>query len=227
MPQDNNNIALRCQNPHCGAALKLKASIPGKAMAFVCPKCRMRQRYVYRGIDSECRPVIELLGAVAPNPVPQPMPQAGPMTNPAANPAVPMGGGAQRDPRTPTPIPEPVCPLMGRLVKVNSGMFRRNEIFNLREGENIIGQRDYERPSTVSIDDKFMSRQSVVLEVILAPGGYRFKFTLKKAMNPAFFNGMQINQGFSRPIKFGDAFRIGITDFIFEGIDGSRKPLKR
>lgn len=216
MAIDSGYIVLHCINDKCGAMIKIKPPQPGKAFTFECPKCKCRQKWSYEGIDSDCKPVVVPLGLVKPEQVPP-----GPVPP----------GPEPPEPDPPTPIPpitrDNVMPMPGRLVRVKSGIFARNEIINLRPGENVIGQRDRQKPSTIEIDDKFMSRRSVQLFVEAVEGGYEFKFTLLKSLNPAFVNGKEVQPGFSKPLKFGDTFRIGTTDFIFEGIDGSRKPMKQ
>ena len=205
MPSLDNYIAFRCQNADCAALVKMKPPQPGKDFIIVCPKCKTRQKWQYEGIDSQCKPVVVPKGIVR--------------SEPKAEPKV--------EPDRPTPIGfMRLSPIPGRLVRVRSGFFHRNELINLVPGENTVGQRDAAKPSPVQIDDKFMSRRSVKIDVYAEPRGYRFKFTLIKSLNPAYFNGKDIREGFSKELVFGDSFRIGTTDFIFEGIDGSRKPIR-
>lgn len=200
----------------------MKVPQAGKPLLVTCPKCKIKQRLQFEGINSECKPVLSFLGVVLPKPNVAPQPAPNPAPTPAPRPA-------------PNPAPEPnpnptihwadtPCPVPGRLVRVRKGFLQTNETFNLNPGENTVGQRDSSKPSTIQVSDKYMSRRSVCLEVTVTPGGYFFKFTLIKSLNPAYFNGKEIKKDFSCPIYFGDKFHIGATDFIFEGVDGSRKP---
>jgi len=180
----------------------MKPPQPGKEFIIVCPKCKTKQRWQYEGIDSHCKPVLVPKGLMIEKPAIVP------------------------DPPTPVKFDTPAYPVPGRLVRVKNGLFLRNEVYNLLPGENTIGQRDSVKPSMVEIDDKFMSRQSARIDVTVDKMGYRFRFTLVKSLNPAYFNGREVKAGFSKPLDFGDTFSLGATNFIFEGINGSRKPIK-
>lgn len=107
----------------------------------------------------------------------------------------------------------------GRLVKVN-GFLRRNEVFRLRDGKNVIGRYDQDCQSDIAISgDGLMSRRSVEIEVVPVTGGFSFKFTILKSTNPVVYNKKEYRAPYSREIKFGDTFVLGETTFRFESED--------
>ena len=107
----------------------------------------------------------------------------------------------------------------GRLVKVN-GFLRKNDVFKLRDGKNVIGRFDHSKQSDIAIaGDGLMSRRSVEIEVTPVMGGYSFRFTILQSTNPVIYNKQECRTPYSREIRFGDTFVLGETTFRFEADD--------
>ena len=88
----------------------------------------------------------------------------------------------------------------------------------LRVGQNTIGRTDDEKPSSISFNDIFMSRQSVMIDVMPADdakAGYRFLFRVLSAANPVYVNKQQYAVGDSVYLNYGDTIRLGRTTMRF------------
>lgn len=104
---------------------------------------------------------------------------------------------------------------MGELVW---GHFFSPKKFKLRTGSIIIGRKDDEAPSDLSVNDKYMSRRTALLETIRGNTGYTFKFTVLKKSNPVFVNSNEITAGSSIFLNYGDNITLGKTTFTFRKI---------
>ncbi|MBO7609742.1 MAG: FHA domain-containing protein [Muribaculaceae bacterium] len=88
----------------------------------------------------------------------------------------------------------------------------------LRVGQNTIGRIDDEKPSSISFNDSFMSRQSVMIDVMPADdarAGYRFLFKVLNAANPVYVNKQQYAVGDSVYLNYGDTIKLGRTTVRF------------
>ena len=87
----------------------------------------------------------------------------------------------------------------------------------LAEGSNIIGRKDKEQPSDISIDDNYMSRRSISIDVEKRSNasGFVFKLTVLKSANPVIVNSNQLHIGNSIYLNYGDTIRLGNTVFTF------------
>ena len=103
----------------------------------------------------------------------------------------------------------------GKLVWGN--MFRRKSCL-LHEGENYIGRCDNSCPSDVSINDDYVSRRSILIEVEKSSQGkgYTYKLTVKKCTNPVLINGKAQEVGNGIFLNFGDTIRVGNTILTFK-----------
>ncbi|MCD8297633.1 MAG: FHA domain-containing protein [Prevotella sp.] len=81
-----------------------------------------------------------------------------------------------------------------------------------------IGRKDIDEPSTISLDDDFVSRRSAIIEPILADKGTIFKFTVLKASNPVFVNGHEMMIGNSIYLNYGDTIKLGKTTLTFKKV---------
>lgn len=90
----------------------------------------------------------------------------------------------------------------------------------LHIGSNTVGRRDEKCPSDIMFDDKYMSRQSVDIEVTpnLTGAGYTFKLTVLKAANPVMVGSTQLKVGNSIFLNYGDTIRLGNTILAFKPI---------
>lgn len=103
----------------------------------------------------------------------------------------------------------------GRLVW---GGFMRRKSYVLHEGSNYIGRHDNEIPSDVNIDDDYVSRRSILIEVAKAPKGFTYKLTVKKCTNPVLINGKEQTEGNSIYLNYGDTILVGNTTLTFKPV---------
>ena len=96
------------------------------------------------------------------------------------------------------------------------GGFLRHKSYILHEGANYIGRNDNEVPSDVNIDDEYVSRRSILIEVAQAPKGYTYKLTVKKCTNPVLINGKEQAVGNSIYLNYGDTILVGNTTLTFK-----------
>lgn len=88
----------------------------------------------------------------------------------------------------------------------------------LRVGQNTIGRADDEKPSSIAFNDSFMSRQSVLIDVMPgedARAGFRFQFKVLNAANPVYVNKQQYAVGDSVFLNYGDTIKLGRTTMRF------------
>jgi len=95
------------------------------------------------------------------------------------------------------------------------GLLRRKS-YLLYEGANYIGRNDSEIPSDVTIDDEYVSRRSILIEVIPVAKGYTYKLTVKKCTNPVLINGKEQQVGNSINLNYGDTILVGNTTLTFK-----------
>lgn len=120
-----------------------------------------------------------------------------------------------------TPQPKPKTErFRGHKVKSNArivwgGLISRKSC-DLHEGENWIGRWNAEEPSDIMVKDQYMSRRSVVIEVIRQNDEFLFKFTVKRCSNPVSVNGKKIEEGQSIYLNFEDRIEMGDTMLFFK-----------
>lgn len=89
--------------------------------------------------------------------------------------------------------------------------------YPLYDGKTIIGRYDLESPSDIAIKgDSTMSRQSVAISIEDEDGDFVFKLKVMNATNPVKVNSIQIKEGRSTYIEFGDIIVMGNTKFKFD-----------
>lgn len=92
-----------------------------------------------------------------------------------------------------------------------------NRSFTLHLGPNTIGRYDENLRSDIEIkNDTFVSRRSVVIEVIQNENGYLFKMTILNATNPVLHNSKPLIAGEIVYLNYGDSIQLGDTKFNFE-----------
>lgn len=87
---------------------------------------------------------------------------------------------------------------------------------NLSVGENIVGRKDTKFPSDISIDDAYISRRSISIDVEEKLGAYSFKLTVLKAANPIMVNSNELHVGNSIYLNYGDTIKLGNTVLTFK-----------
>jgi len=96
------------------------------------------------------------------------------------------------------------------------GGFLQRKSYLLHEGANYIGRNDSEIPSDVTIDDEYVSRRSILIEVTPAAKGYTYKLTVMKCTNPVLINGKEQQVGNSIYLNYGDTILVGNTTLTFK-----------
>lgn len=96
------------------------------------------------------------------------------------------------------------------------GSLFHHKSYLLHEGNNYVGRNDSEIPSDVNIDDEYVSRRSILIEVAQAPKGYTYKLTVKKCTNPVLINGKEQAVGNSIYLNYGDTILMGNTTLTFK-----------
>ena len=102
--------------------------------------------------------------------------------------------------------------------KIVWGNIFSRKTFEIRVlGEFYIGRDDDEIKSDIVIKDDYVSRRSVLLEVI-PKGGTEclYKITVKHASNPVLVNGKEIAIGESAYLNYGDTILVGNTTLTFK-----------
>ena len=95
--------------------------------------------------------------------------------------------------------------------------FNKNSYVFRRIGEHYLGRDDDEIRSDISIHDEYVSRRSVVINVIPKGGiACGYKLTVKKASNPVLVNGQTIEEGESIYLNYGDTILVGNTTLTFK-----------
>lgn len=88
--------------------------------------------------------------------------------------------------------------------------------YPLKPGVYYIGQKSVEKPSDIQLDDPYASRRSVSVEMMPQGGGWTYKLNVHKATNPVLVNSMNIPEGDSIYLNFGDTITMGKTRLTFK-----------
>lgn len=211
-----------------------KAAIVGYHSYFMCPKCGrpvmiMAEKEGFTSYPCKhCATEVIVKGVTRDkiNPKPaavksqtQQQPQQ-PKQQPLQQPQQPQPQQPKTDNQQPdnsqTPQPKPKTERFnGHKVKSNAriqwgGLISRKSC-DLHEGENWIGRWDAEEPSDIMVKDQYMSRRSVLIEVIRQNDEFLFKFTVKRCSNPVSVNGKKIEEGQCIYLNFEDRIEMGDT----------------
>ena len=89
--------------------------------------------------------------------------------------------------------------------------------YRLKEGINVVGRTDETAHSDVEINDPFISRRSIIIEVSrgILSDGYYFKLIVKKSTNPVELNNKKLNVGDTIELRYGDVIKLGNTRIKF------------
>lgn len=97
------------------------------------------------------------------------------------------------------------------------GFFNKNGYVFKRVGEHYLGRDDNEIRSDISIHDEYVSRRSVVINVIPKGGNdCGYKLTVRNATNPVLVNGQTIEKDESIYLNYGDTILVGNTTLTFK-----------
>lgn len=102
--------------------------------------------------------------------------------------------------------------------KICWGGLLTKKVYELKDGENWIGRKDKDFPSDISVHDNYMSRQSVCIEKRINQGVFSFKMTVRKAANPVFVNGRQIDVDEIIFLNYDDVIKLGETTFTVKKV---------
>lgn len=96
------------------------------------------------------------------------------------------------------------------------GNFFSRKRFALRPGSFYIGRKDDEEKSDLQLNDKYVSRRSLKLDVIPSDKGYLFKMTVVHASNPVFVNSTEVAISNSVYLNYDDVITLGKTRLVFK-----------
>lgn len=98
------------------------------------------------------------------------------------------------------------------------GFFHRKSYDILMTRKYYIGRYDDEIPSDIVIDDEYVSRRSVLIEVNSKPKpqNCEYKLTVLRASNPVLVNGVALKIGESTFLNYGDTIVVGNTTLTFK-----------
>ena len=102
--------------------------------------------------------------------------------------------------------------------KITWGGFLRKKEYELHIGENWIGRKDAELPSDIAVNDSYMSRRSVCIEVISKQSEFFFKMTVRRATNTVRLNGKDLAEGQAIFLNYDDVITLGNTVFTVKKI---------
>lgn len=96
------------------------------------------------------------------------------------------------------------------------GLFRKKSYELNRTGKYYIGRDDEEIKSDIAIDDAYVSRRSVLIEVVNRDKGCSYKLTVKNATNPVLVNGQEYRLEEFVYLNYGDTILVGNTTITFK-----------
>lgn len=111
---------------------------------------------------------------------------------------------------------------VNRTIKPNAKLtwgsfFKKNSYVFVRTGKHYIGRDDDEVRSDISIHDEYVSRRSVLIDVIAKAGNdCGYKLTVVNAKNPVLVNGQIIEIDESVYLNYGDTILVGDTTLTFK-----------
>ena len=194
-------IKVACK--HCGKEINFPAPPQAGVYVLTCPYCQGQMKVKYNP-----KP-ITLGNASSPVPTPPPQPSIDDVRHRETR---RFGEGQLGSYGMPGVQPQAQTPSsgFGRLSLVRLGADK--EYFPLRLGENIVGRKDFSKPSDIQIDgDMTISRRSVRILVSPANGGYTYQLTVLSAANPIRLNGALVAEGQTVPMAVGASLLMGQT----------------
>lgn len=88
--------------------------------------------------------------------------------------------------------------------------------FVLKDGDNVIGRNDADTPSDIMLDDRYVSRRSVVITKVRKTKGSTYTLEVKKCTNPVLLNGQKLYADDKVGLNYGDIIVLGETKLRFE-----------
>lgn len=100
------------------------------------------------------------------------------------------------------------------IMEYSPGLLRRTIKREIPDGTTVIGRKDYDRPSDISIEhDTSISRRSVSITVNSKNNTYLIK--VLQSTNPVLINRKTVKVGEAIYISDGDTLKLGKTTFRF------------
>lgn len=98
------------------------------------------------------------------------------------------------------------------------GLFHKNTYVFKHIGKYFIGRDDDEIKSDIMVKDDYVSRRSVLIDVVAKSGTLdcNYKLTVKNATNPVMVNAQIIEIGESIYLNYGDTILLGNTTLTFK-----------
>lgn len=88
--------------------------------------------------------------------------------------------------------------------------------FALKDGDNVVGRNDAETPSDIMVDDRYVSRRSVVITKVRKTKGSTYTLEVKKCTNSVLLNGQKLYAEDKVGLNYGDIIVLGETKLRFE-----------
>ena len=209
-------IKLACK--YCGQGLNIPAPQQAGIHTITCPFCQGQMKVKYNPKPITVAQPAPMSMPTQPTPMSTPM-QGGTPSNDVrhketrrfGNMSGAVPGGMPLS--SPTPQPQQASTAgarVGRLSLVRLGCDK--EYFPLHIGDNIIGRKDFGKPSDVAIyGDPTISRQSVKLTVSMIGGGCTYLLMVMNAANPVLVNGAPVSIGQTVQLSIGASIVLGQT----------------
>lgn len=209
-------IKVACK--HCGKEINFPAPPQAGVYVLTCPYCQGQMKVKYNPkpiiVANPTQPIpmaTPRMAAAAPSMQAPPPPQPN-MNDVRHKETRRFDAGQLGSYGMPGAQPQAQVPSsgFGRLSLVRLGADK--EYFPLRLGENVVGRKDFSKPSDIQIDgDMTISRRSVRILVSPANGGYTYQLTVLSAANPVRLNGALVAEGQTVPMAMGASLLMGQT----------------
>jgi len=95
---------------------------------------------------------------------------------------------------------------------------KEHAIYNLKQGENIIGRANPEIAPDITIEnDEFVSRSHAILNVALSPfGSFIYILNDNQSMNGTYLNSEPVASEAPYELRDGDTIQVGMTKLILK-----------
>lgn len=192
-----DKIIIKCDN--CGKEMPMSSLSQKGDYSIKCLKCKAKIKFHFNG---EVVEILECEKKEIPTPKQKVEVQKGEEPSSQSSPT------KKTDPRNTS---------MGKLTLVRFHGLLGKKTYRLHLGQNTIGRYDPNLSCDIEIkNDNYMSRRSVVIDVIQTEKGYLFKMTVLNAANPVLLNNKPLVVGECPYLNYGDSITLGNTTFNFE-----------
>lgn len=192
-----DKITIKCDN--CGKEMPMPSLSQKGNFRIKCLKCKAQIDFHFNG------EAVEILKCEKKE-MPEPKQKAEQQKSEESSPQ-----------SSPTKKTDPQNTSMGKLTLVRFHGLLGKKTYRLHLGQNTIGRYDPNLACDIEIkNDNYMSRRSVVIDVIQTENGYQFKMKVLNAANPVLHNNKPLVVGECPYLNYGDSITLGNTTFNFE-----------